>query len=1157
MGIFDRLGIKLKESSIDLTGFHGSDKSLLITEHFKKNRSNTVVIVPTDKDCEAVKSDIAFFGGEDIPVHIFPEYNILPFKSLSYHSHISTERIKTLYRMIENGYPSIIITTANATIQKIIPREELSAYAELLMKNEDIEREDLIAKLISGGYQRTPIVEEPGEFSVRGGIIDIFSPLYTDPLRVEFFGDTVESLRFFSSGTQRKINDIDEAIILPATEAIVSKKNANGILSRIRTLGSKLDLKVTDLRKIVETFKEEGSFPGIESMLPLVYSKLDSFLDYTTDDTACFLYSLEDSQDKTKEYVKSAGENYQNAVINRKLCVDPETFNLTFKDVVETLSTRKSLVFKTLDLGTDQKSQNIQITDNGTLTSELKNNREKEELLTPLVNWINDKRSKNYLTVLACSTETQSKRLQLLLKSYGVEFFTSDNFPDLIRNKGLVYICTGYVSRGFVWEDLSLALITDDEIFGAKKRISKNSFKTYRSEITAFEDLQSGDIVVHKEHGLGQYGGLVKLSHERITSDYLHIIFSDEDKLYLPIDRMGIIQKYVGVDGMDPTLDKMGGKSWKKARAKIKKDVEKIAGELLKLYAERKVQKGFAFSKTDNYFQDFEASFPYEETSGQNKAINEVLLDMEANTPMDRLVCGDVGYGKTEVALRASFKAVSDSKQVAVLVPTTVLAEQHFKTFKERYKDYPVVIECLSRFKTPKEQKQIIKSLTEGKIDIVIGTHRLIQKDIDIPHLGLFIIDEEQRFGVKHKEKLKKIRSTVDVLTLTATPIPRTLHMSMMGMRDISLIETPPEERQSIISYISEYDDSVIKDAINKELGRGGQAFFVHNNIKTIYNVASHLEKLIPDVKIGVAHGRLTESELERVMYDFINGATNLLVCTTIIESGLDIPLANTMIINRADRMGLAQLYQLRGRVGRSNRQAYAYLFIPEENNLGKNARKRLKVIMENSDLGSGFKIAMSDLQIRGGGTALGASQSGQIAAVGYDLFLELMDNAISELKGEKVIETLEPEINIAISTFFPETYIVDLDQRLLAYRRLAKMERLKEITVLKDELTDRYGKMPVEATNILLKIMLRVLARQSGVKQLDLSGTNLTMKFSELHQTKPFALVEFISKNQVVCKLLTNNSLLIKLKKGSINQLLIQTKNHLKEIINHVNPKL
>ncbi|MCP3927340.1 MAG: transcription-repair coupling factor [Desulfobacterales bacterium] len=1161
MSVFQKLKVDniLKESSnIDLTGFDGSEKSLLISDFYKANRVNTVVIVPDQKDCEKVKNDISFFAGKtDIPVEIFPEYNILPFKSLSYHSDIAAQRIKILYKIIENSNPSIIITTSNAALQRIIPRNELSDYAELIMKNEDVDRDELIAKLISGGYLRTPIVEEPGEFCIRGGIIDIFSPSYDDPLRIEFFGDTVESIRFFSPLSQRKLKDIDEAIILPAREVIVQKKDADSILSRIRKQASLLDLKVTDLRKIVESFKEEGSFPGIESVLPLVYTKLDSFVDYTPDDTAYFVYSYEDSYKASLDYENKAVENYENALNNRKLCVDPKTYNLTWDDISEKISTKKSIFFKTLEVANNKLKKSYEINHNEDLSTKLNSNREKEELLSPLVDWIEDKRNSNYLTVLTCSTETQSKRLQLLLQPYGVEFFTSSHFPDIKRNKGLVYISTGYVSKGFVWKDLSLAIVTDDEIFGAKKRISKNSFKTYRSEITAFEDLQNGDIVVHKEHGLGKYDGLVKLTHAAITSDYLLIIFSGEDKLYLPVDRMGIIQKYIGVDGMDPILDKMGGKSWKKSRARIKENVEKMAGELLKLYAERKVQKGHAFGLTDSYFQDFEASFPYEETSGQNKAINEVLSDMESNIPMDRLVCGDVGYGKTEVALRAAFKAVNDSKQVAVLVPTTVLAEQHFKTFKERFKDYPININCLSRFKKPKEQKQIVKDLSEGKIDIIIGTHRLIQKDIIIPHLGLFVIDEEQRFGVKHKEKLKKIRSTVDVLTLTATPIPRTLHMSMMGMRDISLIETPPEERQSIISYISEYDDGVIKDAIKKELSRGGQAFFVHNNINTIYNIANHLQKIVPEVKIGVAHGRLTETELEKVMYNFINGETNMLVCTTIIESGLDIPLANTMLINRADRMGLAQLYQLRGRVGRSNRQAYAYLFIPDENLIGKNARKRLKVIMENSNLGSGFKIAMSDLQIRGGGTALGASQSGQIAAVGYDMFLELMDNAISELKGETVLEKLEPEINIPISTFFPESYIVDLDQRLLTYRRLAKMEKIKEISVLKEELTDRFGKMPEEATNILLKIMLRILSKQGGIKQLDLNGTNLSLKFSELHQTKPFAIVDLITKKPDVFKLLTNNSLQVKLKKGSMNQLLVQTKNLLKEIIEHVNPRL
>jgi len=617
---------------------------------------------------------------------------------------------------------------------------------------------------------------------------------------------------------------------------------------------------------------------------------------------------------------------------------------------------------------------------------------------------------------------------------------------------------------------------------------------------------------------------------------------------------MSMLQKYMGVDGIEPVLDKMGGKSWERVKAKVKRSAEKIAGELLKLYAERKIEQGFKFEEVHSEARGFEAGFPYEETADQFKAIDEVLQDMQVSIPMDRLVCGDVGYGKTEVALRAAFTAIYNDKQVAVLVPTTVLAEQHFATFTSRFENYPVNIACLSRFRSGREQRKMINELKNGQIDIVIGTHRLLQKDVVFKDLGLFVIDEEQRFGVKHKEKLKKIRSTVDVLALTATPIPRTLHMSLMGIRDISIISTPPEHRRSIITYIAEFDEAVIVEAVRRELARNGQIFFVHNNIHSIWKVAKYLQKLMPEVRLDVAHGRLDEYELESVMLRFFNREIDMLVCTTIIESGLDIPSANTIIINRADRFGLAQIYQLRGRVGRVDEQAYAYLFIPSESNLGKDAQKRLKVLMEHSDLGSGFQIAMSDLKIRGGGTILGASQSGHIAAVGYDMFLKLMENSMAELKGETVPASLEPEINIIMSASIPESYIPDIDQRLAAYRRLAKMTELKEIADFKAELIDRFGALAVETENLLLKIMLKVLSIKAGVKRLDLADRQLSLSFSKTHPKNPSGIMDMIISEAKRFRLTPDHTLKAKLLKGPHTNLLLQTKKILKEIVQRVN---
>ena len=660
--------------------------------------------------------------------------------------------------------------------------------------------------------------------------------------------------------------------------------------------------------------------------------------------------------------------------------------------------------------------------------------------------------------------------------------------------------------------------------------------------------------MVHEAHGIGRYEGLVKLKLEGTVNDYLLIVYRDDDRLYLPVDRMGQIQKYMGVEGMMPALDKMGGRSWERAKEKVRRSAQKIAGELLNIYAQREVSGGHGYGAADSHFGDFEADFPFEETPDQLKAIEDVLADMRTPRPMDRLVCGDVGYGKTEVALRASFLAVSEAKQVAMLVPTTVLAEQHYATFVRRFDNYPVQVACLSRFRSKSKQRRIVEAIHKGTIDIVIGTHRLLQKDIRFADLGLFIIDEEQRFGVRHKEKLKRLRTTVDVLALTATPIPRTLHLSMMGIRDISVISTPPEHRHAIVTYVCEYDDAIISDAIRGELARGGQIFFVHNHVNSIARTAAHLQELVPEVRLEVAHGQMAEEDLETVMMRFMQRELDMLVCTTIIESGIDVATANTILVNRADRFGLAQIYQLRGRVGRSDEQAYAYLFIPEESRLGLDAQKRLKVLMEHSDLGSGFQIAMNDLKIRGGGSILGASQSGHIAAVGYDMFLKLMEEAVSQLKGEPLLEGLDPEINLPMSAYVAEDYVADIDQRLSIYRRLAKMNELKDIAAMKAELADRFGPLPEETENLLLKIMLRVLAIRAGVKRLDLFGRQLILAFSEAHQHRPLGIVEMITAANQPYQFTPDHHFKASLARGSTRSLLAQAKNILIEIAQHVN---
>lgn len=1154
----------------------GSEKAYIVENLYRSLGVPIVVITADAADGKKFIEDISFFStAGPIPLLFFPAYNIMPFKPISYHNEIVSERIRILYQLCAGDVPPIVVIPAEAMMQRLIPKSELIAYAELIIKGEDLNLDALIAKLVSGGYERTVLVEEPGDFSLRGGILDVFSPMYTEPLRIEMFGDTVESMRFFSALNQRKTAEVTEAIILPARETILKKEALERVITRIRKLGALSGVDVNRVRETVDRIKTEGIFPGLGSLLPLFYSELNSFGDYLpqTGGHRGPVFVLDEPvalRKKAGEIGNLIAKNYLNAKNDGRLCLDPPSMYLEWKEIEHTLGQRNLLSFRLLDVKAEtdddaphpEATCDVQIRDNSAVTFEMKNSHGKDHLLLPLVNWIHSHCESGLQPLIVCGTPSQIERVQSLLRHYGIApatidgFSLPENLPSYPSNRASlpVRICLGRLSSGFVWPDQFLAIITEDEIFGLKQHRRRPGKPSIHTELMPVEELKKGDFVVHVDHGIGRYEGLESITLEGITNDFLLISYQDDDKLYLPVDRMSMIQKYVGMEGYTPVLDKMGGKSWDKVKSKARKAVEKIAGDLLKLYAARRVHKGHAFSPADSYYSDFEASFPYEETVDQLKAINDVIGDMEDETPMDRLVCGDVGYGKTEVAMRAAFKAVNDGKQVAILVPTTVLAEQHGRTFEERFGGYPVTIESLSRFRTSRDQRRIAGELAEGKIDIVIGTHRLLQKDIAFKKLGLLVIDEEQRFGVKHKEKLKQMRSSVDVLALTATPIPRTLHMSLMGIRDISVISTPPEQRQPVISYVCEFEDAVVVEAVRKELNRGGQIFFVHNNINTIWKMADHLRKQVPEVRLDVAHGRLTDSELEQVMFKFINREIDMLVCTTIIESGLDIPSANTMLINRADRLGLAQIYQLRGRVGRGREQAYAYLFIPRDAALSKDAQKRLRVLMEHSGLGSGFQLAMSDLQIRGGGTTLGASQSGHIAAIGYDMFLKLMEQAVTELKGESVVEDLDPEININMSFHIPETYIPAIDQRLTIYRRLARLTEISEIVQIKDELIDRYGPLPDDAANVLLKIMLKVLAVKAGVKRLDLMKNSLTLFFSEVHQKRPFGLIDMITRHKRQFAFTPDHVLKARLTRSDPQGYLVQTKKILKEIAQHVN---
>ncbi len=1082
-----------------------------------------MVVAPDLRTAEFFSNDLRVFGSEmSDRLFEFPPYNLLPNKFLDYHSETAAKRIRVLCRLLEDVNLPVVVTTMDALLRKIVPKKAIQGFLDLILPNEEIDRDRLVRRLISGGYTRVQIVEEPGDFCVRGGILDLFSPLYDEPLRVEFFDDWVESIRLFAVDSQRTVGELQEAVVAPASEVVIRPSQLSAIIMRLRLQASEQELPASVVRRLVAALKAQGRFAGIDGLLPLVYSDLDTLLDFMPANTLVVRLEPAELEKAADRIILKARQNYEAAREEDRLCVAPESLFQSWSDCIDPLPPGylmdvRQLPVQSVAAAVDRPTTalDFKTADIAAFNAETHRGGSRALSFTPAANWIKAQCQEGTSVGIVCRNRNQVERVVNLLASYDVPASIETGFPGEPPRAARVMAFEGQLSEGFIWLDAGWALITDLELFGGRRRPSRKvAAKTHRG-ILALEDIGQGDLVVHEDHGIGRYEGLTKLKLEGEENDFLTIGYRGDDRLYLPVDRLNVVQKYMGVDGVAPVLDKMGGKSWENVKARVKRSAEKIAGELLKLYAARKVRQGVAFRPVDDYMLEFEGGFPYAETPDQLKAIDDVLNDMAAGRPMDRLICGDVGYGKTEVALRAAFVAVFNGKQVAVLVPTTVLAEQHYETFRQRFKRFGVKVACLSRFRAPKDQRRIVTRLGEGHVDIVIGTHRLLQKDVRFKEMGLFIIDEEQRFGVRHKEKLKKLRGNVDVLTLTATPIPRTLHMSLTGVRDISIISTPPEYRRSIITYVSEYDDRLVKEAVERELDRGGQIYFVHNNIAGIQRVAAKLKALCPRALIGVAHGRLEESELETVMMDFHQQKINLLVTTTIIESGLDIPAANTMIVNRADRFGLSQMYQLRGRVGRSEEQAYAFLFIPKESHLSKDARKRLKVLMEHSDLGSGFQIAMNDLKIRGGGTILGASQSGHIAAVGYDMFLKLMEEAVAEIKGEPVAETIDPEINIAVSAFIPQDYMPDIDQRLNMYRRLSRTGDADTLADLKTELIDRFGPLPRSVSNLLLKVMLKIDAAAAGVQRLDFSSGTLLLvpgrgpldtagKFVDLALTQP-----------------------------------------------------
>lgn len=1105
----------------------GTARAYLLAALFQEIDRPSMIVLPTAKEAARFFKELEFFLPESSSIgepgerrlYDFPEYDISPLAGVSPHREVIGRRLQGLYTLMSQD-SAILVTSIQALQLRVLPKEALKRAVEFLVVGEEVSREELTRRLEMSGFLRTSLVEEKGDYSVRGGVVDVYPPLYENPLRIEFWGDHIESIRCFDPASQRSSTNLKEAVILPAGEIIMEPDN----VQRARSMG-----------RLPGMVSEITSFPGQEAWLNHFYAGLGSVFDYFPADG--LLIVLDRGQILTE--MESFASRFHREVERYRL--ESEEKKTPFPEIADILvppeetwsrfETCQRIQFEQIDLepGGDTTVIGIEgdlsVEDELALTMEGKGRVSMAPFADRLSRWLEH----GARVVLVCRTEQQGGRLREILKNYEVTVEEAVNrWEEVSPGRGIT-VCLGRLTRGFAWPEIGLYVVSEDEIFGTKRPRSKKKEGERKLGWTVFSQLGMGDLVVHEEHGIGRYGGMCKMEVEQKINDFVIIEYAQSDRLYVPADRISILQKYVGPDESDPKLDQLGGRSWDVAKQKARKSIREIARQLVDTYAIRKYRKGFAFSGPDNVFREFEATFEHEETPDQVKAIDDVLGDMESEQPMDRLVCGDVGFGKTEVAIRAAFKAVMDGKQVALLVPTTVLAEQHYETFSKRMASYPVRIGVLSRFKTRQEQKEILARVRSGRIDILIGTHRMLQADVSFKDLGLLIVDEEQRFGVRQKEALKKFRALVDVLAMTATPIPRTLQISLFGIRDLSVIETPPEDRLAIQTHLCPYEEDTIAHAIVSELERGGQVFFVQNRVQTIEAMARELRRIVPNATLSVAHGQMNARELENTMVRFLRREIDVLVCTTIIESGLDIPSVNTIIINEVDRFGLSQIYQLRGRVGRSSEMAYAYLLVSPDARLTRDAEKRLRALMEFSHLGAGIQLAMHDLKIRGGGNILGFSQTGHITAIGYELYLKLVEQAISELKGEEWHDEINPEINVNIPAYLPGEYIADSDVRLNLYRRLSSLREDQELTAIVEEMQDRFGPFPKEVANLMQVMSLRLLLKKRSILRVDVNHEGLILTFSPDTDVKPESLIRLAAAHPRKFQFLSERKLRIR----------------------------
>ncbi|RXT09007.1 transcription-repair coupling factor [Ammoniphilus sp. CFH 90114] len=1101
----------LKEQLV--AGLSGSSRQVFLSAIFESLDKPLLVVTHNMFQAQKIYEDLIELVGDD-QVLLFPANELIVSEMAIASPETLAGRIEVLNKLSEKKKRILVVPFAG--LRRILVSQEVWEKSQVTVKvGQEIELESLIQSLISIGYERVDMVEAKGQLSIRGGIMDIF-PVYLDnPLRIELFDVEVDSIRTFDTASQRSLEKLETITIPPMSEVFGSQDVLVSAASRLEQKLSEALRTVKDptvkeklAEKMgweIEQLKQGNRFQGIYKYISLLYPEYQSLIDYMPQDTIMVLDEPSRIQETIDQLEKEEAE-WKTTLVSEGEFAHNIPIALNYDELIN--NKRNRLIHLSLFLRQIPKTapQNI-VNFNCKAMQDF--HGQMNVLKGELDRWTKSQHQVVFLT----ADEERARRLERVFHDYEMEADLILGPIETLGNRPIITV--GNLQTGFELPIHHLIVVTESEVFTQKARKARKT-KTNISNaerIKNYNELKVGDFVVHVNHGIGKYLGIETLEINGIHKDYLHLRYAGNDKLYVPIEQIDQVQRYVADEDKEPKIYKLGGTEWKKVTSKVRSSIQDIAADLIKLYAKREASQGYAFTKDTPEMREFEAMFPYDETADQLRAIEEIKKDMERSRPMDRLLCGDVGYGKTEVAIRAAFKAVMEGKQVAVLVPTTILAQQHFETFKERFSGYPVNLAVISRFRSRKEQNEAMKMLKDGRLDIIIGTHRLLSKDVIFKDLGLLIVDEEQRFGVTHKEKLKQLKSNVDVLTLTATPIPRTLHMSMLGVRDLSVIETPPENRFPVQTYVMEYSAALVREAIERELGRGGQVYFLFNQVQGIEQMAEQISFLVPDCKVAVAHGQMKETELEQVMLDFLEGHTDVLVSTTIIETGVDIPNVNTLIVYNADRMGLSQLYQLRGRVGRSNRMAYAYFTYQRDKVLTEVAEKRLQAIKEFTELGSGFRIAMRDLAIRGAGNLLGAEQHGFIASVGFDLYSQMLKEAIDELKGgPKEEESIHPEIDIQLDAFIPSDYINDSKQKIAMYKKFAAVFEMEDVEDLQEELVDRFGDLPLSVENLLRVARLRVYSYKHRITSIVQKGTNIIIN---LHQdqnlqidgTKLFAL--------------------------------------------------